>query len=45
MNNAVVKFCLKRACNYENNFMRKITCSFTRKTLNIHVELVSDVLT
>jgi hypothetical protein len=38
----VVKFWQKRACNYANPFMRENTRGFRRKTVNLHVELVSD---
>jgi hypothetical protein len=39
----VVKFWQKRACNYANPFMRENTRGYRRKTVNLHVELVSDV--
>jgi hypothetical protein len=38
----VVKFWQKRACNYANPFMRENTRGYRRKTVNLHVELVSD---
>jgi hypothetical protein len=41
----VVKFWQKRACNYANPFMRENTRGYRRKTVNLHVELVSDVST
>jgi hypothetical protein len=39
----VVKFWQKRACNYANPFLRENTRGYRRKTVNLHVELVSDV--
>jgi hypothetical protein len=39
----VVKFWQKRAWNYANPFMRENTLGYRRKTVNLHVELVSDV--
>ncbi len=39
----MVKFWQKRACNYANPFMRENTRGYRRKTVNLHVELVSDV--
>jgi hypothetical protein len=38
----VVKFWQKRAWNYANPFMRENTRGYRRKTVNLHVELVSD---
>ena len=38
----MVKFWQKRACNYANPFMRENTRGYRRKTVNLHVELVSD---
>jgi hypothetical protein len=40
----VVKFWQKRVGNYANPFMRENTRGYRRKTVNLHVELVSDVL-
>ena len=38
----MVKFWQKRACNYVHPFRRENTRGFRRKTINLHVELVSD---
>jgi hypothetical protein len=40
----VVKFWQKRARNYANPFMRENTRGYRRKTVNLHVELVSDAM-
>ncbi len=39
-----MEFRQKRACNYANPFMRENTRGYRRKTVNLHVELVSDEL-
>jgi hypothetical protein len=44
INNDIVKFGQNRAFNYACRFMRQITRGFMRKTVNLRVELVSDVI-
>jgi hypothetical protein len=39
-----MKFCVNGACHYVNNFIHNNNAfGFTCKTVNLHVELVSDV--